>query len=161
MPSQLHGCAGVRAAWAVRHRPVGAPGAGPAFHSFLLLGFGGSTKVLETGEELREVTDRSGAARRMASPGPHRPARLQQPACLRPVRSRLGDPTAAVLCPHVARSVEFAVDVPTVAAGSVCGGQRIVQAFPQGFRLLGALPTGWVSLPCQQPGWNAGLPRTQ
>ena len=38
-------------------------------------------------------------------------------------------------------SVEFAVDVPTLAAGSVCGGRRIAQVFPQGVRLLGEPPS--------------------
>lgn len=40
------------------------------------------------------------------------------------------------------RSVEFAVDTPTVAAGSLGGGRRLVQAFPQGVRLLGELACG-------------------
>ena len=40
--------------------------------------------------------------------------------------------------PAPPRRVEFAVDTPTLAAGSVCDGRRLVQAFPQGVRLLGA-----------------------
>lgn len=47
-------------------------------------------------------------------------------ACCRPV-----------LSPPPLCSVEFAVDTPTIAASSVCGGRRIVQVFPQGVRLLG------------------------
>ncbi|KAL4424540.1 hypothetical protein ABPG77_010120 [Micractinium sp. CCAP 211/92] len=84
---------GVLGAWAVHHRPAAtAAGQGreAAHHAFLLMSFPDGTKVLSTGEELREVTE----------------------------------------------SVEFAVDVPTLAAGSVCGGRCIVQVFPQGVRLL-------------------------
>ena len=57
--------AGVQGAWALHHTPDGAADAGALHqpgtaserhHSYLLLGFQGSTKVLATGEELREVS---------------------------------------------------------------------------------------------------------
>lgn len=58
--------AGVLGAWAVHHQPAAAaaeePGAGQqgqqGHHSYLLLSFPDGTKVLSTGEELREVTER-------------------------------------------------------------------------------------------------------
>jgi cleavage and polyadenylation specificity factor subunit 1 len=62
---------GLLGAWAVRHVPdggdvsTGVDGSaenGTAdqgrYHSYLLLSFVGATKVLATGEELREVTER-------------------------------------------------------------------------------------------------------
>lgn len=62
----LH-CAGLLGAWAVHYRPDGS-GSGSAdgaaaeegaegYHAYLLLSFPGATKVLATGEELREVTE--------------------------------------------------------------------------------------------------------
>lgn len=64
-----HCCAGLLGAWAVHHRRSGLTGmddgaaAVPSgeekqYHAYLLLSFQGSTKVLATGEELREVTER-------------------------------------------------------------------------------------------------------
>ncbi len=44
---------------------------------------------------------------------------------------------AVYALPCLPCSVEFAVDVPTLAAGPLCGGRRIAQVFPQGVRLLG------------------------
>lgn len=91
---------GLLGAWAVHHRPADGADVAPGqqqyqgqYHAYLLLSFPGATKVLATGEELREVTE----------------------------------------------TVEFAVDTPTLAAGSLCGGRRIAQVFPQGVRLLGEL----------------------
>ena len=56
--------AGLLGAWAVHHRS-GEAAAGAAadegqqggYHAYLLLSFPGATKVLATGEELREVTE--------------------------------------------------------------------------------------------------------
>ena len=64
-----HCFAGLLGAWAVHHRRSGLTGmddgaaAVPSgeeeqYHAYLLLSFQGSTKVLATGEELREVTER-------------------------------------------------------------------------------------------------------
>lgn len=61
-------CAGLLGAWAVHYRPdssgSGSGGGGGAayegaegYHAYLLLSFPGATKVLATGEELREVTE--------------------------------------------------------------------------------------------------------
>lgn len=74
----------VRGAWA-----VGSSG-DARYHSYLLITFPDSTKVLSTDDELKDVTD----------------------------------------------LVEFAGDTPTLAAGTVAGGRRVLQAFPQGLRLL-------------------------
>eukprot|EP00887_Chlorella_sp_A99_P001781 scaffold19.g1781.t1 len=87
---------GLLGAWALLHVPDApqADAAGPSrwerHHAYLLLSFQGSTKVLLTGEELREVSD----------------------------------------------EVEFALDAPTLAAGSICGRRRMVQVFPQGLRVM-------------------------
>lgn len=53
-------------AWAVHHQPAAAAatagkagqGREAAHHAFLLMSFPDGTKVLSTGEELREVTER-------------------------------------------------------------------------------------------------------
>lgn len=57
--------AGVLGAWAVHYRPGPSGGAdgtaaeegAEGYHAYLLLSFPGATKVLATGEELREVTE--------------------------------------------------------------------------------------------------------
>lgn len=49
---------------------------------------------------------------------------------------------AAAPAVHATRSVEFATDTTTLAAGSVCGRRRIVQVFPEGVRILGEWTTG-------------------
>lgn len=51
---------GLLGAWAVRHAPGADSGTADQeqHHSYLLLSFVGATKVLATGEELREVTER-------------------------------------------------------------------------------------------------------
>lgn len=57
--------AGVLGAWAVHYRPGPSGGAdgtaaeegAEVYHAYLLLSFPGATKVLATGEELREVTE--------------------------------------------------------------------------------------------------------
>jgi len=48
--------AGVKGVWAVRYRPEGLPWEpGFAYHAFLLLTVEGTTKVLQTGDELSEM----------------------------------------------------------------------------------------------------------
>jgi cleavage and polyadenylation specificity factor subunit 1 len=87
---------GVCGAWAIgalqpapeEHDAGGAGGAPCA--AFLLLSFPGCTRVLSTGDDMREVTD----------------------------------------------ELEFAGDTPTIAAATLPGSTLIVQAFPQGIRLL-------------------------
>lgn len=74
-------CAGVVGAWAVHYSAPSPSPSAPAYHSYLLLTVQGETKVLETGEELQEVTDR----------------------------------------------VDYVVNAPTLAAGSMMGSQRVVQ----------------------------------
>lgn len=56
--------AGVLGAWAVHHQPAAAAaggevpqGQGEGYHTYLLMSFPDGTKVLSTGEELREVTE--------------------------------------------------------------------------------------------------------
>ena len=55
--------AGLLGAWAVHHRPGGSSANGgpdegaEGYHAYLLLSFPGATKVLATGDELREVTE--------------------------------------------------------------------------------------------------------